>query len=235
MRWLRSKFKRSRRLPSRRDWLLLVIGALIALAGVGVVTLIERAQVPLRPEQAEISSPWIPATVKRWQGPIDAMAKKYDIDPNLIAIIMIMESGGYAQANSGEAVGLMQITPLTAKEIASKYLKKPVTSYNLMDPDTSIEFGAAYLSYLRGLFGSTAQGPSWDSTVELIAAGYNGGPGAAASLEAGEGLTNTQTVVYSRDAFNMWRERHAGDSPTYDRWLERGGTTLINAAKAAKQ
>lgn len=215
--------------------MLLILGALIALVGVGIVMLIERVQIPLRPEASGITSPWVPATVKYWQAPIDDMARKYDLDPNLIAIIMTLESGGYAAANSGEAVGLMQITPLTGKDIASQYLKQPVSSYNLSDPRTSIEFGAAYLSYLRSQFGNVAQGPSWNSTVELIAAGYNGGPGAAASLKAGNGLEDAQTVVYSRDAFNMWRERQASHSPTYDRWLERGGSTLIDAAKAAKQ
>jgi len=223
------------RLPSRRDWLLMLVGAAVTLVGMAIVTLIDHAQVPLRPETATIDSPWIPSTVKHWQGLIDEEAKTYKVDPDLISIIMIMESGGYAKANSGEAEGLMQITPLTAKDIASKYLKHPVSKYNLWDPRTNIEFGTAYLAYLRDTFGSWQQGPSWDSTVELVAAGYNGGPGAAASLVAGKGLTDAQTVVYSRDGFNMWRERHAGDSPTYDRWLERGGSQLINAAKAAGQ
>lgn len=221
-----------RRLPSRHDWLMILLGAIIACAGFGIAKLIHDAQVPLRPEASGISSPWIPSTVKHWQGPIDEMAKKYDIDPDLLAIIMTLESGGYSKANSGEAQGLMQITPLTAKDIASKYLKTPTKTYNIWDPRTNIEFGAAYLSYLRDQFGAVNQGPSWDSTVELIAAGYNGGPGAANSLQEGKGLEDAQTVVYSRDAFNMWRERHASDSPTYDRWLERGGSTLVNAAKA---
>lgn len=210
-------------------------GVVIVLAGVGIVTLINHARLPLKPETATIDSPWIPSTVKHWQSLIDQEAKAYNVDPDMIAIIMTMESGGYAKANSGEAQGLMQIAPLTAKDIASKYLKKPATSYNLWDPRTNIEFGTAYLAYLRDTFGSWQQGPSWDSTVELVAAGYNGGPGAAASLVAGKGLEDAQTVVYSRDAFNMWRERHAGDSPTYDRWLERGGSQLIDAAKKARQ
>lgn len=213
---------------------MVMAGVAIALVGFGVAKYVHDRQVPLSPETTGITAPWIPATVKHWQRPIDAMAKRYDIDPNLLAIIMTLESGGYAKANSGEATGLMQITPLTAKDIASKYLKHPVTSYNLYDPETSIEFGAAYLAYLRGVFGDVSQGPSWLSTVELVAAGYNGGPGAANSLYKGDGLTDTQTVVYSRDAFNMWRERHASDSPTYDRWLERGGASLIAAAKQSQ-
>jgi soluble lytic murein transglycosylase-like protein len=110
-----------------------------------------------------------------------------------------------------------------------------VKSYNLADPKTNIEFGAAYLAYIRDVFGEAQQGPSWDATVELIAAGYNGGPGAAHNLYHGLGLTDTQTVVYSRDAFNMWRERHASSSPTFDRWKERGGQRLLDAAQAAQQ
>lgn len=213
---------------------MVMAGVAIALVGFGVAKYVHDREVPLSPETADITAPWIPATVKHWQRPIDTMAKRYNIDPNLLAIIMTLESGGYAKANSGEATGLMQITPLTAKDIASKYLKHPVKSYNLYDPQTSIEFGAAYLAYLRGVFGDVSQGPSWLSTVELVAAGYNGGPGAANSLYKGEGLTDTQTVVYSRDAFNMWRERHASNSPTYDRWLERGGASLVAAAKQSQ-
>ena len=76
--------------------------------------------------------------------------------------------------------------------------------------------------------------PTWNTTVELLAAGYNGGPGAANSVEQGKGLRDTQTVIYSRDAFNMWRERHSAKSPTFDRWKERGGFRLIDKAKTEK-
>lgn len=188
---------------------------------------------PLKPETSDITIPWIPATVQRWKDPISEMSKKYDIDPNLIAIIMTLESGGYSKAaSSAEAQGLSQITPPTARDIAAKFLKKPRTTYDILDPRTNIEFGTAYLAYLRKEFGMAKQGPDWNSTVELTAAGYNGGPGAANNLDKGRGLKDLQTLAYSRDAFNMWRERHAASSPTFDRWLERGGSTLIDKAKA---
>jgi soluble lytic murein transglycosylase-like protein len=214
---------------------MLLAGGLIVLAAAGILKLVDDSQTPLPFESPGITIPWIPSTVRRWSTPIDAMAKKYDINANLIAIIITMESGGYSKAVSNDnAQGLMQVTPPTAKDIASKFLKTPRTKYNLLDPDTSIEFGTAYLAYLRDQFGTVQQGPDWDSTVELVAAGYNGGPGAANSLEEGKGLQDSQTVVYSRDAFNMWRERRAGDSPTFDRWKERGGSTLLDMAKAEK-
>jgi soluble lytic murein transglycosylase-like protein len=219
--------------PRRRDWLFMLSGAVIISIAWGISALITHSRLPLKPQAQSITSPWIPATVKKWSAPIDLMAKKYQLDPNLIAIIMTMESGGDPRASSSAgAQGLMQLTGPTAKDIAAKFLKQPVGKYKLSDPATNIEFGAAYLAYLRDTFGGWQQGPSWDSTVELVAAGYNGGPGAANRLYKGQGLTDTQTVVYSRDAFNMWRERFQKDSPTYDRWLERGGQALIDAAKA---
>jgi soluble lytic murein transglycosylase-like protein len=215
----------------RRDWLMMCVGAIVVLAGLGAGMFIRDMQTPLAPESSTITAKWIPDSVKKWHQPIEEMAKKYNIDPNLLAIIMTMESGGNPKADSGQAQGLMQITPVTAQDIANKFLKTPVKSYDLWDPKTNIEFGAAYLSHLRNVFGEREQGPSWNTTVELVAAGYNGGPVAANNLDQGKGLEGTQTVVYSRDAFNMWRERHAAKSPTFDRWKERGGIDLINSAK----
>ncbi len=219
-----------------RDCIMLLIGAAIVLVGVAMVNFARNQQVPLAADKdTAITIPWIPETVKRWEPDVVEMAKKYNLDPNLIAIIITLESGGYPQAESEAAAkGLMQVTPPTAADIAQKFLKKPRESYDLFDPRTNIEFGTAYLAWLRDEFGTVKQGPNWDSTVELLAAGYNGGPGAANNLEQGKGLLDVQTVVYSRDAFNMWRERYSSTSPTFDRWQERGGSVLIEQAKTAE-
>jgi len=217
---------------SPRESIMFAAGVVVALAGLAIGRAIYNSQTPVPYQNAGITASWIPPTVRHWSPTINQMAKKYDIDPNLVAIIMTMESGGDPKAKSGAgAVGLMQITPLTAEDIAARRLKEPVKKYDLTNPTTNVEFGVAYLAYVRGLFGTASQGPSWNNTVELIGAGYNGGPGAAESLEAGKGLSDTQTVVYSRDAFNMWRERHTGDSLTFDRWKERGGSILLQNAQ----
>ncbi len=226
---------RQRRL-SKRDAIMILAGIIIASAGFGIAryTHDHRTAIPYRP--AGIDSPWIPGTVRHWNDIIDEMGKKYDVDPNLIAIIMTLESGGYAKAgSSADAHGLMQITPLTAKDIASKYLKKPMKSYDIWDPRTNVEFGAAYLAKLRDTFEEPDQGPSWDLTVEQIAASYNAGFIGGLHLQQGKGLHDTQALVYSRDAFNMWRERHAKDSPTFDRWKERGGSILLDKAEASQE
>jgi soluble lytic murein transglycosylase-like protein len=222
---------------SLRDGLVFACGVGITiLAVVAIRLVIASMATPLLPyDSAGITASWIPSTVRHWDGLINQMAAKYNIDANVVAIIMTMESGGDANAKSGaNAVGLMQITPIAARDISAQRLQQPVTKYNLNDPATNIEFGTAYLAYLRDVFGDSTQSPSWDHTVELVAAGYNGGPRAAGNLEKGNGLHSTQTVVYSRDAFNMWRERHVSDSPTFDRWKERGGDQLLQAAAASQ-
>lgn len=227
---------RNYRFKPKHDLPLIGLGALLFLLVFWLLTVISHHQTPLPYQSGGITAKWVAPTVKHWAPTIDTMAKRYDIDPNYIAIIMTMESGGNAKAKSDAgAVGLMQVTPATAKDIAARYLKTPVKHYDLTNPTTNIEFGIAYLAELRDTFGDYTQGPSWDYTAELVADGYNGGPGAANSVYKGNGLTDTQTVVYARDAFNMWRERHAGDSPTFDRWKERGGQQLIDAAKNTPQ
>lgn len=236
-RTIRANFKRlRRRLPSGRDWLMIIIGGSLVYAGFQLSHADEKpAATPLSAaSDTSVSIRWLPPGVQRWSDDINQMASRYDIDPNLLAIIMTIESGGNPQAESGVgAKGLMQIMPATAQDIAKRYVRQPVQQYDLFDARTSIEFGAAYLSLLRNEFGTTDQAPTWNTTVELIAAGYNGGPSAASALDDGEGLHDMQTVSYSRDAYNMWRERHAGSSPTYERWLERGGSALVNKAASS--
>ena len=191
----------------------------------------QKLEAPLPYREAGITTKWIPPTVIRWQKQIESSALKYDIDVNVIAILMTMESGGGPKAKSGAgAEGLMQIMPATAQEIAKKHLKQPVENYDIYDPATNIEFGTAYLAWLRDEFGIIQHAPDYNTTVELIAAGYNGGAGAAKAIDDGEGLRNLETMSYSRDAFYMWRERTSETSPTFDRWKERGGNALLEAA-----
>lgn len=233
----RTKFKKLiRRAFSGWNWCFLLAGGIIVLMAANAIDHFKQPTQPLRPAvSGSITIPWVPETVKRWDGTVAEMAKKYEIDPNLLAIIMTIESGGNPTAKSPVgAEGLMQIMPMTAKDIAAKFVKKPISSYDLQDPRTNIEFGAAYLAYLRREFGDASQGPTWNDTVELVAAGYNGGPGAAASLAKGEGLQDMQTVSYSRDARDMWRERKSSASPAFTRWVNRGGQALIDTAVAEK-
>jgi soluble lytic murein transglycosylase-like protein len=224
--------RRLKRGPSLREWVTFGLGALAAVFVMQIIATTQKdVMTPLAPQSPTITIAWLPEGVRRWSEPIERMAARYNIDPNLIAIIMTIESGGRPDAKSPVgAEGLMQVMPGTAGDIARKHLKNPVDQYTILDPETNIEFGTAYLAYLRNEFGNQTHAPTWNETAELIAAGYNGGPGAANNLEQGKGMRSSETVMYSRDVYNMWRERHAETSPTYERWLERGGQRLINAA-----
>lgn len=214
-----------------RDTVMVLVGAIVAVVLGGLFMVAQSKQTVIPYSDAGITAKWIPPTVRHWDKTINEMSKRYDIDADLIAIIMTMESGGNPKAKSeAGAIGLMQVMPSTAKDIATRYLKTPVDKYDLYDPRTNIEFGTAYLALFRDEFGSTQHAPDYTRTIELVAAGYNGGGTASNAIEQGEGLENTETVIYSRDAFNMYRERVSDKSWTFERWKERGGTRLLDEA-----
>lgn len=238
-----SMSKRWKLRPKRRDVLLgataLSIGVFVTLLGMNVASRLEHGAVPLSPGSGEaegrVTIAWLPDTVKRWQPKIEKYAAMYHIDPNLVAIIMTVESGGDPHANSGVAKGLMQITDPTAGDIAHRIVKNKREKYDLNDPDTSIEFGAAYLRYLTNELGEVSQGPSWDETVRLVAASYNGGFAAARAyrLHGWQGLTDydTQTLNYVRFVHVMWNERHDPLSFSYRYWYDvSNGKRLVDQA-----
>lgn len=73
-------------------------------------------------------------------------AEEYNLSPSYIYALMRAESFFNPQVISrAGAVGLCQLMPSTAKEVARK-LK--IDKYSLTLPDTSIEFGVYYLSNL---------------------------------------------------------------------------------------
>lgn len=193
--------------------------------------MVKQHEMPLPYKSQGVTIAWLPDTVSRFEDKIEAQAKAYNIDANLVAIVMTLESGGFTKADSGVANGLMQVTDPTGKDIAKMYLKKPVEKFDLYAVDTSIEFGTAYLAHLRNTLCDYTDGPSWNACVEVVTAGYNGGPGAAINLASGKGLLDTQTVIYSRNAYNMWRERNGEASPTFNRWLDAGGQRLVDKAR----
>lgn len=100
---------------------------------------------------------------------IEASSARHDVDPFLVAAVIDTESNWDSQAESGKgALGLMQLLPATAQDMVSLGLVDGAryNAENLFDPETNIEFGSAYLSYLIDYFNG--------STDRAIAA-YNAG------------------------------------------------------------
>lgn len=105
-----------------------------------------------------------------WAADINKNSLKYELDPYLVISLIREESYFNENAKSAVgAIGLMQMIPSTASFISDKYSLDKVASYELLDPETNIQYGCAYLSYIDAVIHR--------NSVMLIAA-YNGGPNA---------------------------------------------------------
>jgi soluble lytic murein transglycosylase-like protein len=95
-------------------------------------------------------------------------AHRHDLEPALVLAVIQVESGGYHLAVSPVgALGLMQLLPSTAEELALD-LGLPWRGPNsLFDPILNVKLGTAYLSRLSAKYGS----------VSTALAAYNWGPG----------------------------------------------------------
>lgn len=95
-------------------------------------------------------------------------AAAHDMEPELVLAVIRVESGYYNFAVSQVgAMGLMQLLPSTAEELA---LDRGLDWYGpqtLFDPASNVALGVAYLSWLRERY--------HDTGVALAA--YNWGPG----------------------------------------------------------
>ncbi|MCW3013512.1 MAG: lytic transglycosylase protein [Solirubrobacterales bacterium] len=100
---------------------------------------------------------------------IRQQAREKDLDPALIAGVIYAESHFRdGQVSSAGALGLMQLTPETAKDIARRSGGSAFGIKDLGTPQVNISYGAYYLRYLKGRFGGN---------TALMLAAYNAGEG----------------------------------------------------------
>ena len=93
---------------------------------------------------------------------------RYALDPSLVLAVIQVESGGYHLAVSPVgALGLMQLLPSTAEELARKHGLTWRGANSLFDPILNVKLGTAYLSQLERKYGS----------MDTALAAYNWGPG----------------------------------------------------------
>jgi len=92
---------------------------------------------------------------------------KYDVDPSLVAAVILQESRFNPKAVSpAGAKGLMQFMNGTAATMAKETGHWP--NYDIFDAETSIEFGAAHIRDLL---------VKYNGDVDQALAGYNAGTG----------------------------------------------------------
>ena len=101
-----------------------------------------------------------PETIQQWCHLIDAAAQKTGVPRDLIAAVILQESGGDPLSYSGSgAVGLMQVMPrdgLAAEFMCANgpcFASRP-TIEELQDPEFNIQYGSQMLAGLYAKHGS---------------------------------------------------------------------------------
>jgi beta-lactamase regulating signal transducer with metallopeptidase domain len=166
-----------------------------------------------------LSISWLPPAVDRFKPALAEAARQHGVSPELLAIVVLIESGGNPAAHSpGGAIGLMQLMPATAKEIAAERHLDDYSEARLWEPAYNLDFGAWYLAEQLGAFGSLG-----DRSVALAAVAYNGGPKLARAYVESESdaVLYDETRKYRDLVLGMWQERALTESSTFAGWAER--------------
>ena len=167
---------------------------------------------PVAPIANTTLSPVFTPEVQFWANDIGRWAAAHGIgDPNLVAIVMQIESCGYQDAQSSAgATGLFQVMPFHFQ-----------AGENAFDPETNAFRG---MLFFADLLQNTTE-------VGLAFAGYNGGP--SVMVKAWENWPN-ETQRYYHWATGIYQDIQSGQttSPTLQRWLEAGGSSLCQQAAA---
>lgn len=116
-------------------------------------------------------------------------ARRYDLDPALVAAVVYEESGFRDDAVSARgAVGLMQLLPSTAEEIARRTGGRRFVASDLTDPRINVLYGSNYLRYLLDRFAG--------SPVEALAAYHAGVRNVERWVDAGGGALAVTDITF---------------------------------------
>lgn len=188
---------------------------LAALLSAGLLAVFAVSSVRARVDAEAEPPAWLPPSVEAWWPDIVDASARHGLDPQLLAIITLIESGGDEHALSPTgATGLMQVMPTTGAAIARE---RGIREYDLNDPATSLDFGAWYLAQQLEAFG----GVDRDEDVLRAAAAYNGGPKVLRRHLDGRGTLSAETENYVKLVSELWAERDAEASSTLKGWRGR--------------
>ena len=202
----------------------IVVGVLLAFFVKGLNTPVLAQSMPLPTQadspslQSEISaavsssalSPIFTPEIHYWADSIVRWAAEANLDPNLVAAVMQIESCGDPRANwRAGAMGLFQVMPYHFKAGENPY-----------QPDTNALRG---LGYLKRSF-DTAGG-----NARLALAGYNGGIGV---ISRGEWSWAAETARYVKYGYPIYEDALQGvtTSASLNEWYGRYGAGLCRQA-----
>ena len=103
----------------------------------------------------------------QYNSQIQSDANRHDLDPAMVFALIRQESGfdEFAGSSAG-AIGLMQVMPKTAKQIAGELNQNWSNDYNLLLPDVNIRYGSYYFKKMLDQF---------NGHFALATAAYNAG------------------------------------------------------------
>ncbi len=158
-------------------------------------------------------APLFTKEVQHWAGYIARWSAEYDVNPNLIATLMQIESCGYpGAASSVGAQGLFQVMPFHFSD-----------AENMTDPETNARRGI-------GVIRDCLERSNGD--VGLAMACYNGGPRLIFTSPAQWPAESQRYYTWGGGIYND-AIKGASRSATLDNWLEAGGIGLCRQAAAA--
>ena len=160
-------------------------------------------------EQRQLAEFFAPS-VRHWADRIDEWATANDVDRDLLATVMQIESCGHPTVVSvAGAQGLFQVMPF---HFAS--------GEDMLDPDTNAGRGASYLNYCHN---------AADGVIGLALACYNGGPSV---INLARESWSQETRNYYRWGVGIYSDAVAGRdrSETLDLWMQAGGSRLCDSA-----
>ena len=106
------------------------------------------------------------AQSQSWYPYIAQFATQYNVPQSIILGVIDQESGGNSNSQSSAgAMGLMQIMPATAQQVASANGISYMGSSDLLNPVINIQIGTAYLSSLNSQFNN------WTTSLNAYFAG----------------------------------------------------------------
>jgi soluble lytic murein transglycosylase len=142
----------------------------------------------------------------RYDTIVRSHAKNYGLDPAFLAAVIYSESKFDATARSSAgAMGLMQLTPETAKGIAIHTGGSAFRVADLDDPEINIRYGAWYLRHLFRKY----------HDERLVLAAYNAGQGNVDEwIRKGQSIQFPETNAYVdrvEDLKDVYRHAYAGE------------------------
>jgi soluble lytic murein transglycosylase len=177
---------------------------LLVAAAVGVVGALILNRIDVEDAIREVTLPLRHDDIIRQQ------AEEKDLDPALIAAVINEESSfSSEQTSHAGALGLMQVTPATARAIAEQSGGTAFRVRDLSDPDINIRYGTYHLRDLLD---------AYEGNLIAALAAYNAGSGnvdqwGGAGLEL-EDIRFPETSAYVEEVLekrDQYRESYAED------------------------